>query len=220
MEMEAIHYNENGLLDGTVDTGPSGCLSQWYNGRLISHYREMGAGWSIRVVKMWDSYYYSHKQIDYEKKQLREEIYGYRYNGSAVKAGDIVFCAYKERPTFRVLEATERMIRDSVDNVLFPLKVITSKVLEKDIATILDTDDVEALQELLWVEVPSLEVEDEVGDEVRFLDKTFNCGVSVIEDVDGDGDVDVEYAEEGEEGEEDTNYINASTYITPYSVAL
>jgi hypothetical protein len=203
--MEAIHYNEHGLLDGTLEM--NGCVSEWVNGRLISHYREMGAGWSIRVVKMWDSYYYSHKQVDYVKKVLREEIYGYKYAMNDMFApGMHVFCAYKERPSFRVVVATERMIRDSVDNVLFPLKVITCKVLEKDIAAVLDADDVEALEELLSVEVPSLEVEDDVGDdvgddnndEVRFLDKTFNCGLSAIEplgedvnvDLDGDSDED------------------------------
>lgn len=200
--MEAICYNTHGLLDGTLEI--NGCVSEWVNGLLVSHYRELGVGWSIRVVKMWDSYYYSHKQVDYVKKILREEIYGYKYAmNDMIAPGMHVFCAYKERPTFRVVVATERMIRDSVDNVLFPLKVITSKVLEKDIAAILDADDVEALEELLWVEVPSLEVEDgvedDVGDEVLFLDKTFNCGLSVIEPVGEDMDVCVEDGDSDED---------------------
>lgn len=189
-KMEDIQYNEHGLLDGTVEM--NGCVSEWVNGCLISHYREMGAGWSIRVVKMWDAYYYSHKQVDYVKKVLREEIYVYKYTmNDMCVPGMHVFCAYKERPSFRVVVATERMIKDSVDNVLFPLKMITSKVLEKDIAAVLDGDDVEALEELLSVEVPSMDMEDDVEDEVHFLDKTFNCGLSAIEPVGEDVDVDV-----------------------------
>lgn len=199
-KMEAIQYNEHGLLDGTVEM--NGCTSEWENGRLVSHYREMGTGWSIRVVKMWDSYYYSHKQVDYVKKVLREEIYGYKYAlNNAYTPGMHVFCAYKERPSFRVVVATERMIKDSVDNVLFPLKMITSKVLEKDIAAVLDMDDVEALAELLSVEVPSLDMKDveDDGDEVQFLDKTFNCGLSAIEPAGEDEDVDMDVGVDSDE---------------------
>jgi hypothetical protein len=198
--MEAICYNTYGLLDGIINNGF--CVSEWMDGLLVSHYRELGVGWSIRVVKMWDSYYYSLKHVDYEHKLLREEIYGYRYCGGAVKAGDAVFCAYKERPSFRVVVATERMIADSADNVLFPLKVITSKVIVKDIAAILNADDVEALEELLSVEVPSLELDDaeeENGDEVLFLDKTFNCGLSAIEPMGEDVDIDVEDGDSDED---------------------
>lgn len=157
-----ILYNKNGLLHGTVDTGPGGCISEWYEGRLVSHYREIGLGWSIRVVKMWDSYYYSYKHIDYEKKQLREEIYGYKYHTSHnVKVGDSVFCTYKERPTFRVIEASDRMIAETADNVLFTLRIICKKVLMSDVSALLDADDVEGIHELLDVQKPVLEIRDD-----------------------------------------------------------
>ena len=200
--MEAIHYNTHGLLDGIINNGF--CVSEWMDGLLVSHYRELGVGWSIRVVKMWDSYYYySLKHVDYEHKLLREEIYGYRYCGGPVKAGDAVFCAYKERLSFRVVLATERMIADSADNVLFPLKVITSKVIVKDIAAILDADDVEELEELLWVEVPCADIQDDAEEENRgevlFLDKTFNCGLSAIEPMGEDVDIGVEDGDSDED---------------------
>ena len=170
-----IIYNEHGLLHGTVDTGPEGCMSEWHEGCLISHYREIGLGWSIRVVKMWDSYYYSYKHIDYEKKQLREEIYGYKYNGAHnVKAGDIVFCAYKERPTFRVVEASERMITDMADNILFPLRIICKKVLLSDVSAMLDADDVEGVHELLDIQKPVLEIRDDYYMPVP-VEKSYEC---------------------------------------------
>jgi len=143
-------------------------MSEWFEGRLISHYREIGLGWSIRVVKMWDSYYYSYKHIDYEKKQLREEIYGYKYGSAlgAVKAGHIVFCAYKERPTFRVVEASDRMIAETADNILFPLRIICKKVLMTDVSALLDADDVEGIHELLDVQKPDVEIGDNFAEDI------------------------------------------------------
>jgi hypothetical protein len=196
----SIIYNEHGLLDGTVNTGAGGCVSQWANGLLVSHYREMGAGWSIRVFKFTTGqYYYSHKQIDYAAQVLREEIYVYRYGlGDMIAPGTTVFCAYKERPTFRVLEATERMIRDDADNVLTPVHVLSREATATDIRRVLDEGSVEDIYELLEVPMPAVKiVEEEVIVEkeeadvkvVSFLDKTFNCGESVIG------------VEEGEEGE-------------------
>lgn len=174
MENQVV-YNKDGLLNGSVDTGSGGCISEWHEGRLVSHYREIGLGWSIRVVKMWDSYYYSYKHIDYEKKQLREEIYGYKYGlMDMIAPGMIVFCAYKERPTFRVVEASERMIRDKADNVLFPLRVICKKVLMTDVSALLDADDVEGIHELLDVQKPVLEIRDDYFVPVS-IEKSYEC---------------------------------------------
>ncbi len=200
-----ITYNEEGLLDGTVDTGSGGCVSQWAHGLLISHYREMGHGWSIRVFKFTTGhYYYSHKQIDYDAQVLRESICIYRYDTGfegPLVPGMTVFCAYKGRPTFRVVEATERMIRDTADNVLTPLRVFQKKTVAKDIRTVLEGDSVEDVFELLEVPLPAVEVKDtdvavaEEDNSVDFINKTFNCGMSAIEPVDDeemDVDVDVE----------------------------
>jgi hypothetical protein len=216
----SIIYNEHGLLDGTVNTGAEGCVSQWANGLLVSHYREMGAGWSIRVFKFTTGqYYYSHKQIDYAAQVLREEIYVYRYGlGDMIVPGTTVFCAYKERPTFRVLEATERMIRDKTDNVLTPLYVISREATATDIRRVLESGSVEDVYELLEVPMPTVSVmEEEVivekeEDEkvVSFLDKTFNCGESVIG------------VEEGEEGgEEDMDvYIGEDEEMEDVAVGV
>lgn len=180
----SIVYNKEGLLHGTVDTGSDGCVSNWHEGRLMSHYREVGLGWSIRVVKMWDSYYYSYRHIDYEKKLMREEIYGYKYGSASaptsdsIKAGDIVFCAYKERPTFRVVESSDRMIADVADNVLFPLRIICKKVIHTDVSALLDADDVEAIHELLDVQIPKMEV---VEEEETYALKSYNCSESAVD---------------------------------------
>ena len=206
-----INYNEHGLLDGTVDTGAEGCVSTWKDGLLVSHYREMGAGWSIRVFKFTTGhYYYSLKQIDYAAQLLREEIYVYRYSVGEAAVGQTVFCAYKERPTFRVVEATERMIADRADNVLTPLEVLSRKAMATDIRGVLESGSVEDIYELLEVPVRPLVVEDEapvkkvvVKPEPTFLDKTFNCGESAIDVEEGEGeDVDVYIGEDEEEMED------------------
>jgi hypothetical protein len=182
-----IVYNKDGLLHGSVDTGPGGCVSEWEGGRLVSHYREIGLGWSIRVVKMWDSYYYSYKHIDYEKKQLCEVIYGYKYAASHnVKVGDSVFCAYKERATFRILEASQRMIANVTDNVLFPLKMICKKIIYRDVSGLLDADDIEGIHDMLDIQKPDVEIEEDYIFPPYFQ----KYDESPIEDVDVDVDVD------------------------------
>jgi hypothetical protein len=110
-----------------------------------------------------------------------------------------------------VVEATERMIRDMDDNVLTPLQVLDKKTLVKDIRAVLEEGSAEDIFELLEVPLPAvnvmeevddmlvekggadIDVEDEVEGEMSFLDKTFNCNISVIEPLeDVDVDVDVE----------------------------
>ncbi len=213
----SIVYNAEGLLDGTVNTGSEGCVSQWANGRLISHYREMGAGWSIRVFKFTTGhYYYSHKQIDYDAQVLREEICVYRYGlRDMIAPGMTVFCAYKWRPTFRVVEATERMIADNADNVLTPLQVLDKKTLVKDIRAVLEEGSAEDIFELLEVPMPGVNVMEEVDDVLvekggkggkgeegegeTFLDKTFNCGLSAIVQDEEEVDVTVDVDTDGED---------------------